>query len=203
MKRILLIAILVLAPGVVPAQKPNALPLGWDLTYKTVLESNHVAPNEWIWKWLEPGYQSPAKQLIATWKHEPIESSVLVDWPAPHAGEHITMWFVRTQNAAYYFEEVEKNPPHKTQESLNPQSFDKFLGVVSPWKQGNPVKPEDVPHGGIPGYYGFLSLYERGKSRQMLLTLEDYVVCATKQCETWKPGRLSNALMLIPRFKVK
>jgi hypothetical protein len=203
MKPILVIAILILAPELIRAQKSDAASLGWDLTYKTVLNSNHVAPNEWIWKWLGPNYESPAKPLIATWSHAPIESSVLVEWPAPHAGEHITMWFVRTKTEAYYFEEVERNPPHRTHEPLDPQSFDKFFGLLSSWQQGNPVKPEGTPVGGIPGYDGFLSLYDRGNSRQMLLTIEDYVVCDTKKCDTWKPGRLSQALMIIPRFNVK
>ena len=202
MKRILALAILILAPEIICAQKSNVRSLGWDLTYKTVLNANNVAPNEWIWKWLGPNYESPIKGLISTWNHGPIESAVLVEWPAPHAGERITMWFVRTKTKAYYFEQVERNPPHKTREPLNPPSFDKFFGVISSWQQANPVKPENTPVGGVPGYYGFLSLYDRGSSRQMLLTIEDYVVCDTKKCDTWKPGRLSQSLMIIPRFKV-
>jgi hypothetical protein len=28
--------------------------LGWDLSYKTVLDANHVAPSEWFSQWIGP-----------------------------------------------------------------------------------------------------------------------------------------------------
>ena len=178
--------------------------LGWDLTYKTLLTRNNIAPDEWIWKWLGPNYESPVKPLIASWKHEPIESAVLIEMPAPHAGEHVTMWFVRTKTKGYYFDQVEQEekPPHKTTEALDPQAYDKFFSVVSSWEQGKPVKPENTPNGGVPGYDGILSLYNRGTSRQMLLTIEDFAICNDKMCNDWKPGRLTQAMNFIPRFKV-
>ena len=204
MTRILLIAILLYAPNTIGAQQSTSRPLGWDLTYKTLLDANHIAPDEWIWNWLGPNYESPIKPLIATWKHNPIESSVLIEMPAPHAGEHVTMWFVRTKNQAYYFEQVEQEDksPHKTTETLNPQAYDKFFNVLSSWQQAKPVKPEDTPVGGVPGYDGFLSLYQRGASRQMLLTIEDFAICSDRKCDDWKPGRLAQAMTIIPRFKV-
>jgi hypothetical protein len=176
--------------------------LGWDLTYTSVLNANHVGRDEWIVKWLGPNYQSPVKGLISTWNRAPIESSILVEFPAPHAGEHTTMWFVRTKTDAYYFEEVERNPPHKTREPLNPQSYDNLFRVMSSWQQAQPVKPEDTPENGIPGYQGFLSFYNRGDSRQMLLTGEDFVICTTKKCDQFKPGRFWQAMQIVPRFKV-
>jgi hypothetical protein len=205
MKRILLITILLFAPNTIGAQQSNSPFHGWDLTYKSLLNANHIATDEWIWKWLGPNYESPIKPLIATWKHEPIVSSVLVEMPAPHAGEHVTMWFVRTKTRGYYFEQVEQEdkPPHKTTEALNPQAYDRFFRVLSLWQQAKPVKPEATPEGGVPGYDGFLSLYNEGASRQMLLTIEDFAICNNKKCEDWKPGRLAQAMTLIPRFKVE
>ena len=205
MKLILIVAVLIVAAQVGLAQESGVRPLGWDLTYQTVLNSNHVPASEWIWKWLGQKYESPIKPLLETWKNEPIESSVLVEMPAPHAGEHVTMWFVRTKHHGYYFEVVadQNDRPHKTTEALNPQAYDEFFNVVSTWQQGNAVKPEDTPVGGVPGYDGFLSLYNRGTSRQMLLTIEDFVICHDKKCDDWKPGRLAQAMTIIPRFKVK
>ena len=205
MKQILALAILFFAPNSIGAQQSNPSSLGWDLTYKTLLNANHVAPDAWINKWLGPNYESPIKPLIATWKNEPIEAAVLIEMPAPHAGEHVTMWFVRTKDRGYYFEQVEDEddkPPHKTTEALNPQAFDKFFAAISSWQQAKAVRPEDTPEGGIPGYDGFLSLYNRSTSRQMLLTIEDFAICNNKKCEDWKPGRLAQAMTLIPRFKV-
>ena len=88
-------------------------------------------PDDWVWKWLGQNYESPIKQLISTSNHEAIESSILLEFPAPHAGEHITMWFERTKSQAYYIELVEDNPPHKTKEALKTQEYDKFFDVTS------------------------------------------------------------------------
>ncbi len=131
MKQILLLALLIIALKVTCAQKSDILPLRWDLTYTSVLNANHVGPDDWVWKWLGQNYESPIKQLISTSNHEAIESSILLEFPAPHAGEHITMWFVRTKSQAYYIELVEDNPPHKTKEALKTQEYDKFFDVTS------------------------------------------------------------------------
>ncbi|MBC8029034.1 MAG: hypothetical protein H7Z16_02900 [Pyrinomonadaceae bacterium] len=204
MKQFLLIALLIITPKVICAQKPDILPLGWDLTYKSVLNANHVGPDNWVWKWLGPQYESPIRKLISTWNHEAIESSILLEFPAPHAAEHITMWFVRTKSQAYYIELVEEedDPPHKTKEALKTPEYDRFFGVTSRWQQATPVKPENTPENAIPGYSGFLSFYDRSNSRQMLLVSEDFVICDTKKCDSFKPGRLAQALTILSRFKV-
>lgn len=212
MTNILIIAILLITPTSLHAQSPKvpAPALGWDLTYKTVLVANSVAPSEWIWKWRGPNYESRAKAWISSWCHGPIQSSVLVEFPASHAGERIIMWFVRTKDGAYYYRRTEGNPlskndkpPRETHEALDAQAYDNFFLVASRWQQGAAVAPENTPVGGIPGYDGFYSLYDRGTSRQMLLTLEDWAVCEDKKCEQWKFGRLVQALMLIPQFARK
>jgi hypothetical protein len=175
------------------AQK-SSLSLGWDLTYSSVLERNNVGRGEWIWKWLGPDYQSPVGKLISEWRGEPIVSSVLIEFPAFHAGEHTTAWFVRTKDHAYYWEFLEGKPPDPAKEALKPQLYDKLFATASAWQQGKPLRVEDTPTGGIPGYIGFLSLYRQGESRQMLLNLEDFFICETKDCESRKPGRLALAL---------
>lgn len=195
-------AVLIVAAQVSFAQKQATPPLGWDLTYQTVLNANHVGRDEWIWKWLGPKYESPIKRLLATWKRGPIQSAVLIEMPMPHAGEHATMWLVRTKNRAYYFEFViDEGRQHTKNEALAMKTYDRFFNEVSSWQQANPVKPEDTPPGGIPGYDGFLSLYDRGNSRQMLLTIEDFAFRSNKNSDDWKLGRLAEALSLLPRFK--
>jgi hypothetical protein len=117
------------------------------------------------------------------------------------------MWLARTNDEAYYYERGEGNPlykddkpPRETQETLDARAYDNFFSEVSRWKQGAAVKPENTPVGAIPGYDGLLSLYDHGNSRQMLLTLEDFAVCADIKGENCKPGRLPLALAFIPRF---
>src|SRR5687767_747288 len=101
----LLIAVAILCQPIY-AQK-SGISEGWDLTYYSVLEKNNVNRREWIWKWLGPKYESPAKKLISEWQGEPIVSSILIEFPAPHAGEHIGAWFVRTKDHAYCWDFVE------------------------------------------------------------------------------------------------
>lgn len=202
MKHILLLALLLSAPKIICAQKSNTLTLGWDLSYKSVLDANQVGPDAWVREWLGANYESSIKETIASWKGGAIESAILIEYPAPHAAEHITTLFVRTRGQAYYIELVEDEPPRRTRETLNIQQYDKFFGVLSSWQQAKPLKPEDVPDNAIPGYMGFLSFYNRGNSRQMLLTNEDFVICNNKKCDGFEPGRLAHALTILSRFKV-
>lgn len=206
MKEIALLLILMIPCAVACAQKANTRPSGWDLSYSSVLDANGVGQDEWIRRWLGPQYQSRAGTWISNWTQGPIKSSVLLEFPA-HAGERIIMWLVRTDNQAFRYERAEGSllnkddkPPHENNESLDTQAYDNFFNTISKWEQAKPLKPEDNPVGAIPGYSGFLSVYDSGNSRQMLLTPEDFAICDTKQCETWKPGRLTVALKLIPRF---
>ncbi len=188
----LLIAVTLLSQPVC-AQKSNRS-LGWDLTYSSVLERNNIGRSEWIWKWLGSGYQAPAKKWISEWRGEPIVSSILLEYPAFHAGEHTTMWFVRTKDHAYYWQAVEDEEANDVKKVLKPRVYDNLFMLVSSWQQAKPLRVEDTPTEGVPGYIGFLSLYDRDKSRQMLLSQEDFVICDTKECKTWKPGRLAHAL---------
>lgn len=176
------------------------LPLGWDLTYTSVLEKNNVDRRDWLWKWLNSDYQAPAKKWISEWQGEPIISSILVEYAAfSHAGEHTTIWLFRTQDRAYCWEETENVNFSNKKKELNPQIYDELFSRAAFWQQANPPKTEDLPPQALPGYIGFLSLYEKGKSRQMLLTIEDFIGCASKECSAQskplKPGRLFHALM--------
>jgi hypothetical protein len=200
------LSVLMAACATACAQKATAGSLGWDLSYSSVLDANSVGPDEWIRKWIGPNYQSAAKGWISSWNHGPIKSAVLLEFPA-HAGERIIMCFIRTKDQAYYYERAEGSallkddkPPHETSQTLDVQAYDRFFSAVSTWQQASPPKPEETRAGAPLGYMGFLSLYSSSGSRQMLLTSTDYAVCETKECKTWKRGRLFEALVIIPEF---
>jgi hypothetical protein len=189
--------ILIILPQSAYAQTPNSRPLGWDLTYSSVLNANHIGREEWIRKWLGRNYESPVKGLISGWNDEPILSSILIEHAGFHAGEHMTLWFVRTKDHAYQWELVKGKAPYKDKQFLSTQAYDNLFAVVSSWQQARTLKAADTPVGGVPGYMGFLSLYDRSGSRQMLLSLEDFYICNTKQCAGGKGGRLTEALAAI------
>lgn len=187
-------------------QKAIAESLGWDLSYSSVLDANGVRSDEWLRRWIGPNYQSPAKGWISSWSHGPIQSSVLLEFPA-QAGERVIMWLVRTKDQAYVYLRAEENPlskddkpPHETNETLDAQVYDKFFSVASTWQQATPRKPEDTPAGAAPGYNGFLSVYGSGSSRQILLTSDDFAICETKECKAPKLGRVFEALRIIPKL---
>jgi hypothetical protein len=146
---------------------------------------------------------------MSAWDHEPIESAILIEFPA-HAGEHVTMWFARTKTTAYFYEWAEGSalskddkPPSEVKKTFDVKTYDKVLSEVSTWNQRKPLPPEETVRGAVPGYMGVVSLYNAPNSRQMLLTSEDIAVCNTKQCDTWKQGRLIEALRFIPTIEDK
>jgi hypothetical protein len=187
---------LILLGPTVGAQERSAF--RWDVTYRSVLERNNVAESEWIWRWLND-YKTPAETWVANRGPEPIVSSVLIEYPAFHAGEHTTMWFFRTADGAYYWESV-RGQKRPSEEPMTPAVYDTFFQAVSTLDQLTPKSPAEIPKGGLPGYFGFLSTFDKNGSRQMLLTTEDFIICldVTKGCEPGpeklKPGRLMAAL---------
>lgn len=175
---------------------------GWDLSYESVLEKNNVGRDEFIWKWLkrtptneyDPNYETPAKKWISEWKGDPIISSVLIDYPAFHAGEHTTMWFFRTKDKAYYWEFIDAGKPVSKKEELKPEVYDKIVKQISAWEQYKPLKAEELPEQVFPGYMGFLSIFDKNNSRQMLLTFQDFSGCEKRDCDKKQPGRLFMAV---------
>lgn len=182
----------------------------WDLTYKSVLDRNGVAKSELIRLWLAQ-IKSPAERWIADWKGEPIVSTILIEYPAFHAAERQTLWLVRTNNEAHYWESTEplRSTPSEAsdtnEEPVAPQTYEAIYKEASTWPQLPPKRAEDLPDQVFPGYMGFMSLSGPDGSRQMLLTYEDFVVCPEKDCAPGKakPGRLMAALepILIPEAR--
>jgi hypothetical protein len=185
----------------VPAQqtRPGA---GWDFTYTSVLERNNVAESDWIWRWVR-NYRSPAEEWITGWEGKPVVSSVLIEYPAFHAGEHTTMLFIRTNDEAFYWELVEGK--RKNEEPISPQLYDAFFEQASTWQQLQPKTARELPEQALPGYFGFLSYSSAAGSKQMLLTMDDFFICLDKSCLPGKmrSGRLMRALepILIPESK--
>src|SRR5688572_20015896 len=176
--------IAILPLSVACAQQKNTV-MDWDLTYKSVLERNNVAKTEWIWPWLA-GYKTPAEKWVTSWQGKPIVSSVLIEHPAFHAAEHMTIWLIRTHDEAFYWETVEGSKSIGYEEPIPPHLYDAFFKEVSAWQQFPPKPASALKDGALPGYMGFLSVYGPGRSRQMLLTMDDFSICLDISCT---PGK--------------
>src|SRR4051812_16296147 len=156
--RFVLVPLLVVIAYPIDAQPQQARrSLGWDLSYASVLRRNKVEPSAWVWKWLGRSYRSPIKPLLDGWSGESIISSVLIESPSFHCGERVSLWLGRTEGHAYFWEVIEGKPPHRLRKPLSPQLFDEIFKTISSWEQSPPLKPENTPPGGVPGYIGFLS----------------------------------------------
>lgn len=201
MFRLLLIfLVLVAASGSAGGQQGNSS-LGWDFSYKSLLERNNVGKDVLIRHWLA-GIKSPAERWISDWQGKPITSSILIEYPAFHAAERQTLWLVRTSDEAHYWELTEPlgtkqwAKEAENEEPVSPAIYDAIYKEASTWEQLSPKRAEDLPDQVFPGYMGFISLYGPNGSRQMLLTFEDFFVCPTKVCAPGKgkAGRLFAAL---------
>jgi len=188
-------------PGLAQEQHSNSSRLfGWDLSYSSVLKRNKVGRDEYLWKWLKQNGPSYTRNLIASWRGEPISSSILIEHPAFHAGEHQVLWLVRTESKAYYWRAVE-GKSFFVKEEFSPQLYDRTFEAIASWTQAKPLSPKNTPPQGVPGYFAFLNLYNRDTSRQMLLTLEDFYIDDTTAVDNARGGRLMQLLepVLEPR----
>ena len=160
---------------------------GWDLDYRTLLKKNAVGEDEFLSKWLKTRKRAFTETLLKSWRGDPIIASILIEHPAFHAGEPAVIWLIRTERKAFYWEAVDRLGKIEFNREIDPKLFDKILKSASEWEQLKPMKQKQET--GLQGldYFGFLSHYAKGKSRQMLLTLEDFH-------KGQDHGRLSKAL---------
>lgn len=144
--------------------------LGWDLVYESTLKSNGYNSDRPMWKWIhEDGPRPPVNKLVTEWQGEPIISSILIEVVGPE-GSPGGFWYIRTMNHLYRWDFNRGKFDSQKKELTNLQEYDKAFAAIACWQQALPVKTDTM----FEGYYGFLSLYQEGKSRQMLLTFRDF-----------------------------
>jgi len=150
--------------------QPGVVPLGWDLTYESLLKANGVGPETLFWEWAHLPSRGGIKSVIIGWKDEPVVSSILMELQGPQGDQH-AYWFARTTDHAFYWEFKNGELDHFIKEPILVEKYDEAFRAMSSWQQA----PSSGQRGITGDYYGFLNLYERGKSRQMLLIVDDLV----------------------------
>jgi hypothetical protein len=147
----------------------NSQEIGWDVAYESLLKRNGFGPGSVIWKWIHTdGPRPPVNENAAHWQGEPIISSILIEGAGPE-GSPGGAWYIRTTNHLYRWGFNKGKFERQHQELSALQEYDKAFDAVACWQQGVPVKSDTF----LDGYWGFLSLFRDGKSRQMLLTFRD------------------------------
>ena len=145
-------------------------PLGWDLSYYSVMTKTRLCPGSALCEqWAKPA--PPIQKHISEWQGDPILSSIEIELPDGHASM-AALWFIRTKNQAYYWGFYPLDTDYSGGKHIIPtQDYDAVFETISCWLQIEPEQPTFGSH----GYIGFLSMYKEGKSRQMLLTYEDFI----------------------------
>lgn len=163
-------------------------PLGWDLTYFSTMTGLNLCPALCA-EWGKPA--PPIQKHVSEWQGDPIISSFEIEFPDGHAGM-AAYWFIRTKDHAYYWAFYPLDTDYTGGKQVIPaQDYDNAFETISCWVQ---VEPR-LQKFGSEGYVGFLSMYEEGKSRQMLLTYEDFIEGGKYTNENdLRPGPFSRAL---------
>jgi hypothetical protein len=165
----------------------------WDFSYKSVLEKNNVGKDELIRTWLGR-YKSPAVKWFSEWNGKPIVSSILIEHPNFHAAEYTITWLIRTDDEAFYWEMVEGHETDRNEEPISPQTYDEIYRLASSWEQLTPRPAKDLQKEEWPGYFGFLSYHGPSGSRQILLTMEDFIICPDRS--NCVPGKLKSGRVM-------
>jgi hypothetical protein len=131
--------------------------------------------------------------VLRTWEDQPVISSVLVEFAHPHAREFLAYWFLRTQDAAYYWVFLAGRSEGKSAVPFEARLLDELLAAASLWRQRPPL-PDGISANTVPGYFGFLSTYDRGTARQLLLTYEDFVAPRDPEWNRVEKGRVMRML---------
>ena len=184
---------------------------GWDLSYRSLLQHYDVGLEEWFSRWLMHAtlnqrinamryYESPVSSLLENWDGEKIISSVLLEMPALHAAEVLTTWLVRTESELFLWEFTEGTPGTE-KKTIDPGNYDGALpGLLS--LIASEKLPRNADHPRPPGYFGVLSLYDRGTSKQIPINFNDIIACKTEECTERKPGRLFTTIYSIAEKKM-
>jgi len=205
-RSIRILIVLTLIGTFVSVSNAQKAPFGWDLTYKTSLQKNAASDVKWISKWLEQS-RSPVDGWLKEWREKHIDSAILIEFPAFHAAERTSILVVKTPDHVYYREMVERTNATVKDLSLPVTTYDQLYTSVASWKQRNVRAVPELGDEAIPGYMGVVSTFSGTESGQILLTLDDFVICIDpkKGCEPGG-GRLKTGRVLValdPIFKLQ
>jgi hypothetical protein len=164
--------------------------LGWDLTYMSLLRNAGVCPGDIYCEIAAAKPQPPVDKLFAEWQGSPFISSILIEIPDGHADMQ-AWWLIRTNEQAYWSWFHPQLSRQMVLQPLPTKDYDRAFEAITCWQPDHPLNRKFFEGRGD-GYIGFLSLYEKGKSRQMLLTYRDMLETSPQGSEldeaTW--GRL-------------
>jgi hypothetical protein len=101
--------------------------------------------------------------------------------------------FVASENAAHGWVIVDGELQDDSSGPLPIALFKNFLATVTSWEQAAPLGPESVPSPDLTGYFGFLTVVQGDKTRQILLNLQDFFLSKDSTFKEGDEGRVTRA----------
>lgn len=164
----------------------------WDLTYEKLLDLNGV---KWdhsqgtLFTWLkhrEQEHQFVTEFVEKELKKEP-QQVFLIDHPTfPSAGRTTILGIKNGESCSYYWRSTDDNMRNFRQRPISPEKFAKIFNRLHTLRQrgyqnmGGPEK----------AYAGFLSTYQKGESKQLLLHIHDFLEFDVENQEILRVGRI-------------
>lgn len=164
----------------------------WDLSYEKLLDLNGV---KWdhsqgtLFTWLKHRHQE--HQFITNFINQELEKQpeqvFVIDHPTfPSAGRITVVGVKGIAGCFYYWRSTDDNMRDFKRSQMSTELFDQiFLRLQA-------LKQRDYESMGGPekAYAGFLSTYNRGEARQVLLHIHDFMEFDTENQEILRVGRI-------------
>lgn len=164
----------------------------WDLSYESLLEINGV---KWdhsqgtLFTWLKDRDQEHnmiTGFIQGEMRKQPI-AAFLIDHPTFPSGGRTTIFGIKNgAGCIYYWRSTDQDMNNFKRKSMSTEMFDQIFNRLRFLKQrgyesmGGPEK----------AYAGFLSTYQKGYSRQLLLHIHDFLEFDVENQEILREGRI-------------
>lgn len=166
--------------------------VSWDLSYEKLLDLNGV---KWdhsqgtLFTWLK--HREQEHQFISDFvanelKKDP-QQVFLIDHPTfPSAGRTTILGVKNNKGCFYYWRSTDENMRDFSRRPVSPELFNQIFNRLHSLKQrgfqnmGGPEK----------AYAGFLSTYQQGQARQLLLHIHDFLEFDVENQEILRMGRI-------------
>jgi len=125
-----------------PVPVLSATELNWDLSYRGALTDYPIGEREFMHVWVARYPQRIIHQQLAQYNGQPIKASLLFEKPDSHTGDPMAMWFVKTDESAYFcrmHRKIEGTKICKDLDAGRVQAFIEAAIALKPLgKQNNP-----------------------------------------------------------------
>lgn len=184
--------IIITSIGLTSLAQTTDYQVNWDFSYERVLNQNEL---KWdhsqgtLFTWLK--HRRDEHQFIVDFiterlKAEP-EQVFLIDHPTfPSAGRTTIMGIKHNEKCFYYWRSTDEKMRNFQRSEMAPEMFDQIFSRLHTLRQ----RSYDNMGGPEKAYAGFLSTFNHGQSRQVLLHIHDFLEFDVENHQILRVGRI-------------